>query len=242
MNKSSVLQDAEIQAWLPGLNKFMADVRYYWPRPANLIWCPNEKEPALAWKVIFADTTDQAGALAYHDFTPDGRPISYVFAKTLLDGGYSVTVGACHEIAEMLADPFCACAEQMTNSTFYAREICDPVEDDSEGYIIRTPGFPDVLASNFVTPRYFIPGTPDLYKLDKQGNIDTPGAVNPGGYMYVFVSGRGWKPIYSDKETGEVKRASLHDLKGKSVWGRMVKYGRELDSELPEEVRDAVYS
>src|SRR5215470_12730648 len=38
-----------------------------------------------AWAMVFLDTADQPGALAYHDLTPDGLPIAKVFVKTTLN-------------------------------------------------------------------------------------------------------------------------------------------------------------
>src|SRR6266508_6515711 len=80
INKSTVLKDAQIQRWLPAFDVFADHVREWWPRSVSIVWCPRDKEPDLAWKLVFADKSDEAGDLGYHDFTPDGRPISYIFA------------------------------------------------------------------------------------------------------------------------------------------------------------------
>jgi len=40
--------------------------------------------PAGSWWVVFLDTTAQADALAYHDLTDEGLPISLIFVKTIL--------------------------------------------------------------------------------------------------------------------------------------------------------------
>ena len=73
VNKSSVLEDAQVQNWLPAFNVYVDHVCEWWPRSVALVWCPRDKEPELAWKLVFADTSDEAGDLGYHDFTPDGR-------------------------------------------------------------------------------------------------------------------------------------------------------------------------
>lgn len=176
------------------------------------------QEPALAWKVIFADSSDQAGALGYHDFTADGRPISYVFAKDDLENGYSPTVTATHEIAEMIADPWISQVFQVSNKSFYAQEICDPCEADGLGYEID-----GVLVSDFVTPRYFIPGS-EGYILDHAKHITRPLSILPGGYMSVFVSGQGWTQIYADKANGKISQ--VKDAEDKTQYGRLLKYGR----------------
>jgi len=70
----------------------------------------------------------QPGALAYHDLTPDGLPVSKVFVKTTLDNNDLVSVSASHELVEMLVDP---AINMMTTGpdpkTMYAYESADPV-------------------------------------------------------------------------------------------------------------------
>lgn len=226
INKSSALTDTTIQSWLPAFNKFISDVRRYWPRPATLVWCDKTKEPTNAWKLIFADTSDVAGALGYHDFTPDGRPISYVFVVDDLRYGYSPTVTATHEIAEMIADPWISEAFQISNTQFFAKEIGDPVEADNLGYTISIPGFPPVLCSDFVLPNWFIPGAPPKY--DHGGHVTKPLQILGGGYMSVFTSGKGWTQIYAET-TGKARLASAAKEEEKLTenYSRLARYARD---------------
>lgn len=218
INKSTVLSDLQIQGWIPAFNKFVQHVRYYWPRPSNLIWCDKTHEPSKAWKLIFADTSDEAGALGYHDFTPDGRPISYVFAADDIKYGYSPTVTATHEIAEMIADPWISELFQVTNTELYAKEIGDPVEADELAYNITIEGFGPVLCSDFVLPNWFIPGSTGHF--DYARHCDKPLEILAGGYMSVFTSGSGWSQIgHSDKEYSKNK--------AKHGFGRLERYGRD---------------
>lgn len=223
LNKSTAVTDAQIQAWLPAFNVFVGHVRAWWPRPATLVWCPRDREPTLAWKLIFADTSDEAGALGYHDCTPDGRPISYVFAKDDLRYGYNPTVTATHEIAEMIADPWISEAFQVSNTQFFAKEICDPCEADEFAYPITVEPFPTVQVSDFVLPKWFIPGSSGQF--DRNGKIDRPLRLLPGGYMSVFVSGKGWTQVQA-KAHGELVAAGS-DPKSKQGLGRLSKYGRD---------------
>src|SRR5207244_9494370 len=82
-----------------------------------------------AWAMVFLDDADTAGALAYHDLTPDGLPESKVFVKTTLDNHDLVSVSASHELVEMLVDP---AINLMTTGpdpkVIYAYEGADPVE------------------------------------------------------------------------------------------------------------------
>ena len=224
LNKSSVLTDAQIQAWLPAFNKFVHNVQAWWPRPAQLVWCPQEQEPSLAWKLVFADTSDQEGALGYHDLTtPDGRPISYVFAKDDEKYGYNPTITATHEIAEMIADPWISETFQISNTQFFAKEVCDPCEADEFAYEIKVEPFPAVKVSDFVLPKWFIPGSTGQFDFTKQ--IDQPLKILSGGYMSVFTSGHGWTQITA-QTTGELVAAG-EDPKDKKGYSRLSKYGRD---------------
>src|ERR1051325_8278852 len=74
-----------------------------WGTPARLARSTGFKKGA--WAFVFLDTADQANALAYHELTPDGLPLSKVFVKTISDAGASLTVAASHELVEMLVGP-----------------------------------------------------------------------------------------------------------------------------------------
>jgi hypothetical protein len=74
-----------------------------WGTPAKLIKTTDFVKDA--WAMVFLDNADQPGALAYHDLTPGGLPLSKVFVKTTLADGELVSVSASHELVEMLVDP-----------------------------------------------------------------------------------------------------------------------------------------
>jgi hypothetical protein len=222
INKSTTLKDAQIQRWLPAFDLYVDHVRQWWPRAVSLVWCPRDKEPELAWKIVFADKCDEAGDLAYHDFTPDGRPISYIFVVDTKAAGASLTVTATHEIAEMIADPWISENFQVSDNRFFAKEICDPCEADEFAYSIRVKPFPAVKVSDFVLPKWFVPGSTGQF--DRHKKIDRPLQVLPGGYMSVFTPGRGWRQMGARKG----RRVALlgDDPKGKGPYGRLTKYGR----------------
>lgn len=237
INKSTVLKDSDIQSWLPAFNVYQRQVRTWWPRPTNLIWCDKDHEPAEAWKVIFADSSDQAGALGYHDFTPGGRPISYVFDKDDMQYGYSVTVTATHEIAEMIADPWISELFQISDQYCFAKEIADAVEADQYGYNITVPGFPPVLCSDFVLPNWFIPGSTGRF--DYQKVVSQPLEILLDGYMSVLdVTTGSWTQIYGKKASRQLhaQLASVpeKELKTKDQFSRLARYARSRDPiELP---------
>ena len=224
LNKSTALTDAQIQNWLPAFNVFVGHVRAWWPRPASLVWCPPDLEPAEAWKLIFADTSDQADALGYHDFTPDGRPISYVFAADDLKYGYNPAVTATHEIAEMIAAPWISETFQISDTQFFAKEVCDPCEADEFGYSIKVEPFPAVQVSDFVLPKWFIPGSTGQF--DRNQKIDQPLQLLAGGYMSVFTSGKGWTQITAQKKSGQIVAAG-DDPTDKKGFSSLARYGRD---------------
>src|SRR5262249_4076161 len=104
-NKSTVVKDAELQSWMPALQSYASVVADRWglKRP-TLVYGPPPSPNTC--QVILFDTSDQAGALGYHDYTPGGQPISKIFAKDDIKYGYSITVTLTHEIAEMIVDPW----------------------------------------------------------------------------------------------------------------------------------------
>jgi hypothetical protein len=228
LNKSTALTDAQIQNWLPAFNVFVGHVQEWWPRPATLVWCPRNKEPKDAWKLVFADKSDEAGDLGYHDFTADGRPISYVFAADDIAGGYNPAVTATHEIAEMIADPWISEVFHVSNREFFAKEICDPCEADEFGYSVRVKPYPAVLVSDFVLPKWFIPGSTGQF--DRTKKIDKPLKILQDGYMSVFVTGKGWKQVNA-RRTGALVDVG-NDPKNKQQYGRLTKYGRDRSTKL----------
>jgi hypothetical protein len=136
------------------------------------------------WSLIFADDSDQAQALGYHDL--DGAaPRGFVFVHTSQQAGEAVSVTASHELAELLLDPGCNLGAYSPRSRWIAREICDPVQGSS----LSINGLP---MANFVLPSWYGAG-PAPY--DAAGACDQPWQILPGGYVPVWSSS-GWTPIF----------------------------------------------
>jgi hypothetical protein len=185
-NVSTVLTDAQVKGWFPALRIYSHHIRSYW-RSAEEVLIFGKPPTPVAWQIIVADDSDQAGALGYHDYAPGGRPYGYVFAKTDLDAGYSVTVTLSHEVAEMIMDPYVQRSEQTGNLRFHALELGDPVEADELGYEID-----GVLVSDFITPAWFVPGHPGPI-FDHRRHCSAPLQVLPGGYAYIWDPTTGWQ-------------------------------------------------
>src|SRR5262245_64622163 len=56
-----------------------------WGTPAKLV--ATKGFVKNAWALVFLDDADAANALAYHELTPDGLPISKVFVRTTDQAG-----------------------------------------------------------------------------------------------------------------------------------------------------------
>ena len=192
INESSAITDAEVQKMIPAFQtQWNRDLAPVWDlEQATFTW--NDKShppPGDAWWVVFLDDSDQAGALAYHDVTNTGLPIAKVFAKTLKADKASISVGATHEICEMAVDPTINLAAQDTKGTFWAYEVCDPVEDDKYGYDIG-----GVLVTDFVTPAWF--GYEHAHgPIDFQHHATKAFQVLSGGYAQKFDPHSGWQQV-----------------------------------------------
>jgi hypothetical protein len=100
VNESTKVSDADVQKMLPAFaQQWNKDLLPVWGvDKASFTFVPTTKKPpAGSWWLVFFDNSDQAGALAYHDLTNDGLPISKVFVETILAANDSVSVGATHK-------------------------------------------------------------------------------------------------------------------------------------------------
>ena len=171
--------DALIAAMQTYVDKYVVPV---WATPAKLIKS-TDFVPGT-WAMVFLDNADQPGALAYHDLTPDGWPLSKVFVKTTLDNNDLVSVSASHELVEMLVDP---AINMMTTGPdpklIYAYESADPVEALS----FEVDG---IAMSDFVYPSYFeVFRKPGSTVFDYLNKVSKPFEILAGGYQIIFKNG-----------------------------------------------------
>jgi hypothetical protein len=159
-----------------------------WGTPAKLIKSTDFVKDA--WAMVFLDDADEPGALAYHDLTPGGLPLSKVFVKTTLDDGGLVSVSASHELVEMLVDP---AINLMTTGPdpklIYAYESADPVEELS----FKVNG---IAMSDFVYPAYFeVFRKAGSVKFDHMHKVKKPFQILAGGYQIIFKNGK-WTQVH----------------------------------------------
>ena len=208
IDKSTAIVDADVQKMLPAFTQqWNKDLLPVWGvDPATFTFVPKSKKPASgAWWLVFLDDSDQADALAYHDLTNEGLPISKVFVKTIVSAKESVSVGATHELCEMAVDPWLNSAYQDPKGTFWAGEVADPVESDQYGYKIGA-----ILVTDFVTPNWFA-HQHATKAIDLKSHANAAFEVLSGGYAQKFDPDSGWVQV-----TGALaaKSAQAHAPKG----------------------------
>jgi hypothetical protein len=191
---SSGLSDADAKAMVEAVaHQVLYDFGPRWHIGGHFVFVGAGKTPpAGAWVVALLDSSDMAGALGYHDLTPEGLPLGKVFAGTDRQYGASVSVTLSHEVLEMLGDPWIDLAAQSDDGKFYAWEAGDAVEADSLGYLVN-----GLQVSAFVTPAWFGHGSGDV--CFPAGRVSRPFELAPGGYISVFDpgSGQGWTQLYA---------------------------------------------
>jgi len=194
------------------LDKLIAAMQAYvdhhvapvWGTPARLTKTTDFVKDA--WAVVFLDNADAPGALAYHDLTPDGLPLSKVFVKTTIDDGELVSVSASHELVEMLVDPAINMMTTGPNAKLmYAYESADPVEALS----FNVNG---IAMSDFVYPSYFeVFRKPGSVKFDHLGKVNRPFQILGGGYQIIFKNGK-WTQVHGS--AAQKKRFKREDRRG----------------------------
>jgi hypothetical protein len=196
INESTAITDADVQSMLPAFSQqWNRDLVSVWgTSAATFTFVPPDQTPAVgSWWMVFLNDSDQARALAYHDLTDEGLPISKVFVRTILADHASVSVGATHELCEMAVDPWLNSAYQDPQGIFWAGEVCDPVEDDQYGYQID-----GVLVTDFVTPNWFAHPHAQA-NIDFKDHAQAPFAVLTGGYAQKFDPNSGWQQVTGAK-------------------------------------------
>jgi hypothetical protein len=204
-NKATTPLGVDLDALIAAMQLYVdQNVVPIWATPAKLIKTTDFVKGA--WAMVFLDNADQPGALAYHDLTPDGWPLSKVFVKTSQDNNEPLSLAASHELVEMLVDPAVNMMTTGPNAKLmYAYESADPVEELS----FDIAGFP---MSDFVYPSYFESfrkaGSAQFDHLDK---VQKPFEILHGGYQIIFKNGK-WTQVYGS--VAKKKRFAHEDRRG----------------------------
>jgi hypothetical protein len=190
-------------------------VEHGYAPPAHVVQLPaGAKPPAGAWNIILLDTSNEAGALGYHeDESGTEIPFSDVFVKTAEENGTDAAEVASHEMLEMLVDPDVANVRKVLNSAakqFYIVEVADPVQGC--GYDIGAPEgrHAGVTVADFVFPAWFgmAQTRPDLsfrdsiqkpFELAAQGYISVAPEGKPEKWSQIFGQARAERPAWASR-------------------------------------------
>lgn len=218
-NKAKIPLRVDFNALISAMQAYVTDhVAPVWGTSAKLVKSKGYIKDA--WAMVFLNDADEPGALAYHDLTPEGLPLSKVFVKTTLENKELVSVSASHELVEMLVDPAINMVttgpdlqttyqhenadpgddvvlyESADEITLYAYESADPVEALS----FKVNGLD---MSDFVYPAYFEGfHRPGSVKFDHMEKVKRPFQILAGGYQMIFRSGR-WSNLFATKAKQE---------------------------------------
>jgi hypothetical protein len=183
-NKATVDLGADLGALIAAMQKYVdICVAPVWGTPAELV--KSADFLPKAWALVFLDDADAANALAYHELTPDGLPVSKVFVRTIKAAKQSLSVAASHELVEMLVDPAINLYSTGPDArVLYAYESADPVEETW----FSLAGFD---MSNFVYPSYFeVFRKPTSTQFDYMKKVTQPYKMLGGGYQIIFKNGK----------------------------------------------------
>ena len=200
-NQAKTPLGLDLDALVAAMQRFVTDhVVPVWGTPARLVRTSGFRKGA--WGFVFLDDADEDDALAYHDLTPDGLPLSKVFVRTIENDGASLTVAASHELVEMLVDPGINLLSTGPDpKVAYAYEAADPVEADSLAF--KVDGF---SMTDFVYPSYFEAfHKPNSTKFDHRGKLSRPFQILAGGYQIVFRNGK-WSQLGSAAKQKALKK------------------------------------
>ena len=111
----------------------------------------NQAAATDRWQFLYVDdAADAKGTDGYHDLTIHGRPVSFVFVRTVLENGEPVSLTASHELFEMVIDPIANMWADASRGREFTYEMCDPVEEET--FLVD-----GLRMSNFVYPAWFEP-------------------------------------------------------------------------------------
>jgi hypothetical protein len=166
------------------------------------------KPPAGAWNLILLDSTDQQGALGYHDDeSGTGIPYSEAFVKTAIDDGAAPSSVASHEALEMVVDPYVEgraprLAVNPADGNQTIVEVGDPVQGND--YDVGAPEGRQtgMLVADFAFPAWWGLEQTGTQALSFRGSVSQPFALAPRGYI-------SWCPAGADPADPSVWKQSF---------------------------------
>ena len=143
--------------------------------------------PASAAVVPWSGSMDVAGAIAYHTEN-GGKVTGLVCAPIARQNGQEPSVAACHEVFELLRDPFCNESTTSADGKIVDKEVSDPVQDRT--YQGQADDGTPVTLSDFVYAAWHDPQSVG----EKYSHTDALTAPHTktelGYYQYVDANGQ----------------------------------------------------
>lgn len=203
VNRSTTFKDDDLPALVYVLAT-QARVHFapIWGNYPNIVdfptTVPDDKIDPIYAQIVLLDTSDQAGALGYHNVTPSGKPLGRAFVGDDLKYNVYPTQTISHELLEMLADPSIN-AVYMYKTHLLACEVCDPVEDAAFAYQIN-----GLWVSDFIYPSWF-GNDPSNTRYDYTGAITKPLQIAKNGYIGRYdLAGKRWRQVLSSDTVDEI--------------------------------------
>jgi hypothetical protein len=199
MNRAKIPLPIKLATLISALQAYVdGHLAPVWGTSANLVEASQPRKDA--WTLILLDNAkhvdvilkgaDRRKVIGQHKLEHHGLPLAMVFVEASLNSQSGlrdrdkISVATSHELAEMLVDPGNNLWCEVSEGTFYAYEVCDPVE---EKY------FPvkGLLMSDFVYPAYFdLSRKPKSTWFDHMGVVDRPFQILDSGYMPIKQDGK----------------------------------------------------
>lgn len=210
VNQSAQLTDQQAWniAWALDYQARYHIGRSGWRSDVRVIFLPGggqAKIPAGGRVLHMLDTSDQPGALGYHDENGNEVAFARVFVATSVQDGQQASEVASHELAELIADEHVNLSALTGDSKrLYAVEVGDPVQGTGYDLGAAEGRVTGVRVANFALPAYFDPRT-TTEKVDFRGVLSAPFTIAPQGYMsYIDTTnfGAGWQQTLGSERTG----------------------------------------
>lgn len=193
INQSTVVANEDARRMTQACAKQMDDFCDVWSRlriAVTFYTSPGDVPEGMPTLSI-GDDAKEPGAFAWHSQNTKGAIIGLIGAQTNLDAGGGILSGSpsvssdlSHELLETAVDPFVNLWADMPNGkSEVAREVCDPVQDES--YEID-----GVAVSSWVYPAWFNDRLPVGEPVDKLGSLSRPFTRTSGGYFVLRADGR----------------------------------------------------
>jgi hypothetical protein len=97
VNQSTTDSDATVQKWIDSIKiQSDRDIARFWGGSVDFVFVKGSAPPPADWYCLITDNSDTAGALGWHDVSPNGSPIIKVFTQFEAQGAGSSSITLSH--------------------------------------------------------------------------------------------------------------------------------------------------